>query len=217
MSHWELFSSHGLVLIYFSRYPRARLRDAAEAIGLTERAVQNNIRDLAASGHLIIEKVGRRNRYKVVGRKHLTHATTRSVSLRQLLQLFKLDESVVSPKVEKPAKAKADIKTVKPVPATESNTVEPAVVKPVVTEPIVTEPIVTEPAIAEPPWNTADEIDQPVAEQAADVEQSNIPPVKKQAVIVSDDKAAKTSAKKTTKKKIKETDADDLPQQDLLF
>lgn len=92
MSKWDLFSSHGLVLIFFARNPRARLRDAAEAVGITERAVQNNIRDLAASGHLIIEKVGRCNRYKVMGRKHLPHPTTRSVPLRQLLRLFKTSE-----------------------------------------------------------------------------------------------------------------------------
>ena len=92
MSNWDLFSSHGLVLIFFARNPRARLRDAAEAVGITERAVQNNIRDLAASGHLIIEKVGRCNRYKVMGRKHLPHPTTRSVPLRQLLRLFKSSE-----------------------------------------------------------------------------------------------------------------------------
>ncbi len=129
MSSWDLFSSHGLVLIYFYRNPRARLRDAAAAIGITERAVQNNIRDLSASGHLLIEKVGRCNRYKVMGRKHLPHPTTRSVPLRQLLRLFKADglEEKTAPA---PVKVKKKV-VIKPKPEVPQvvNTPEPEPIK----------------------------------------------------------------------------------------
>ncbi len=117
MSNWDLFSSHGLVLIFFARNPRARLRDAAAAIGITERAVQNNIRDLSASGHLIIEKVGRCNRYKVMGRKHLPHPTTRSVPLRQLLRLFKTSqaEEVTTDPTAKIVATKSSVSEKKPI------------------------------------------------------------------------------------------------------
>ncbi len=120
MSNWDLFSSHGLVLIFFARNPRARLRDAAAAIGITERAVQNNIRDLSASGHLIIEKVGRCNRYKVMGRKHLPHPTTRSVPLRQLLRLFKTKQAE-----EVTADSKAAVVTSKSSPIKTKTTASP--------------------------------------------------------------------------------------------
>ena len=205
MSGWELFSSHGLVLIYFSRHPRARLRDAADAIGLTERAVQNNIRDLSASGHLVIEKVGRRNRYKVVGRKHLTHPTTRSVSLRQLLKLFKVKDveeaALVTPMAESPTEAQveAEVKHETPDNYTQS--------------------------VAEPAWNTDQEI-QPESEaeiltelieteplkeitQEADIDSSSEP-------ITKPEKTGKP-VKQAEPAKTKEKKDDGLPQQDLLF
>ena len=193
MSGWELFSSHGLVLIYFSRNPRARLRDAAEAIGLTERAVQNNIRDLAASGHLVIEKVGRRNRYRVVGRKHLTHPTTRSVSLRQLLQLFKIDEpeksTVATAIISKPVSQK-----------TEKKKSTKSMVKPI--RNLVAEPIPK-------PEKLLEIVDTAIASNTP-----KIPKKQKPAEIL----PGQPKATKKDKPKRKETDKDDdLPQQDLLF
>ncbi|MCF6262441.1 MAG: hypothetical protein L3J24_02490 [Xanthomonadales bacterium] len=200
MSSWELFSSHGLVLIYFSRHPRARLRDAAEAIGLTERAVQNNIRDLAASGHLLIEKVGRRNRYRVVGRKHLTHPTTRSVSLSQLLQLFKLserqDSSLVTTVVKKTKSLQSPTRAVEDTPQ----------------------------IVAEPASNTAKEI--PIQAKAEPKSESKSEPKHAVETALNSDTEQKpevtssspVKTEKLTKSKKSKAEKDDsLPQQDLLF
>jgi len=210
MSGWELFSSHGLVLIYFSRHPRARLRDAADAIGLTERAVQNNIRDLAASGHLVIEKVGRRNRYKVVGRKHLTHPTTRSVSLRQLLKLFKISDVEAAALVTPVAEVSDEAEVAAEVP-----------------QAIVEE--VTQ-SVAEPAWNTDLETQsEPEAEIKKEV--VAVEPAKEssaetiaEVVPASSDKPdadkpekPEKSEKKIRPVKAKDKNDDGLPQQDLLF
>lgn len=207
MSGWELFSSHGLVLIYFSRHPRARLRDAAEAIGLTERAVQNNIRDLAASGHLLIEKVGRRNRYKVVGRKHLTHATTRSVSLRQILQLFKV----------------SDIKTASSVTPAKKPPTTPYPASPEAKAVITAEaPEQGIQRVAEPACNTEVETElrpdpeikvEPVEEISPEPKPEIKPEPEPEAVQL----ASLKSAKKNKAAETKDKPDDALPQQDLLF
>lgn len=49
------------------------MRDVAERVGITERAVQRIIEDLAASGYLTVERAGRRNRYLVHAQLPLRH------------------------------------------------------------------------------------------------------------------------------------------------
>jgi predicted ArsR family transcriptional regulator len=45
----------------------ARLRDIAEAVGVTQRAVQLILDDLETTGYVRRTKVGRRNEYAVLG------------------------------------------------------------------------------------------------------------------------------------------------------
>ena len=45
----------------------------AEAVGITERAVQQIVRDLVNQGYLRKTKVGRRNHYAVVRNAHFRH------------------------------------------------------------------------------------------------------------------------------------------------
>jgi DNA-binding Lrp family transcriptional regulator len=61
--NWTFLSNHGHVLVALSREPRARLRDLAEAVGITERAVLHILSDLEAEGILKRIREGRRNRY----------------------------------------------------------------------------------------------------------------------------------------------------------
>jgi DNA-binding transcriptional ArsR family regulator len=61
----NLLSTHGRVLEAISRGPRSRVRDLAEQVGLTERAVQGAIGDLVRNGYLERVREGRRNRYVV--------------------------------------------------------------------------------------------------------------------------------------------------------
>lgn len=42
-----------------------RMRDVAEEVGITERAVQRIVRELLDAGVLHHEKIGRRNRYSL--------------------------------------------------------------------------------------------------------------------------------------------------------
>ncbi|MGL4177652.1 MAG: helix-turn-helix transcriptional regulator [Dermatophilaceae bacterium] len=62
---WTLMSNHGHVLVALARDPTSRIRDVADAVGVTERAIQHILHDLVESGHVVRTKEGRRNRYQV--------------------------------------------------------------------------------------------------------------------------------------------------------
>ena len=70
---WTFLSNHGHVLICLARDPEARLRDVAQAVGITERAVQKIVADLEAAGVLTRERMGRRNRYQLAAERPLRH------------------------------------------------------------------------------------------------------------------------------------------------
>ena len=84
---WTFLSNHGHVLVSLARDPEARMRDVAEAVGITERAVQQIVHDLAEHGCLRKEKVGRRNRYEVLRRAHFRHDLESGVTLGEFLDL----------------------------------------------------------------------------------------------------------------------------------
>jgi DNA-binding MarR family transcriptional regulator len=85
---WTFLSNHGHVLVSLARDPDTRTRDVAEAVGITERAVQQIVHDLVEEGYVRKTKVGRRNRYTVVRRAHLRHRQVSRVTLGELLDLL---------------------------------------------------------------------------------------------------------------------------------
>lgn len=62
---WTFLSNHSHVLICLAKDPEMRMRDVAEQVGITERAVQRIVLDLEECGALERRKVGRRNRYTI--------------------------------------------------------------------------------------------------------------------------------------------------------
>ncbi|MBI1335401.1 MAG: winged helix-turn-helix transcriptional regulator [Phycisphaera sp.] len=70
---WTFLSNHGHVLICLAEDPTMRLRDVAQRVGITERAVQNIVADLEDAGVLSHTRDGRRNRYTLHGHKPLRH------------------------------------------------------------------------------------------------------------------------------------------------
>lgn len=84
---WTFMSNHGHVLVCLARDPDARMRDVAEAVGITERAVQLIVRDLVAQGYLRKDKVGRRNQYEVVRKAHFRHELEARVTLGKFVGL----------------------------------------------------------------------------------------------------------------------------------
>ena len=62
---WHFLSNHARVLAALSDDAEIRLRDVADQVGITERAAQSIVADLANAGFVTRTRVGRRNRYEV--------------------------------------------------------------------------------------------------------------------------------------------------------
>lgn len=85
---WTFLSNHGHVLVALSRDPSARLRDIADAVGITERATQAIVRDLESAGYVTKLKVGRRNEYRLHPDRRLRHPAESSTPIKALLSIF---------------------------------------------------------------------------------------------------------------------------------
>src|SRR5690348_4586645 len=66
---WTFLTNHAQVLLCLADDPEIRLRDVATRVGITERATQRIVSDLAQAGYVQTTRIGRRNRY-TVDRKH---------------------------------------------------------------------------------------------------------------------------------------------------
>ena len=85
LSNWTFLSNHAHVLICLSRNRDIRLRDVAEEVDITERAVQKIVKDLEDVHVISIEKEGRRNRYKINPDVKLRHPVEAHCSVGDLL------------------------------------------------------------------------------------------------------------------------------------
>ena len=85
---WTFLSNYGHILIYLARNPEARVRDIADAIGITERSALGIISDLENEGYMTVEKIGRRNKYKVNSRLKFRHSMESHKSIGDLIKIF---------------------------------------------------------------------------------------------------------------------------------
>ncbi|GAA4078986.1 helix-turn-helix transcriptional regulator [Nonomuraea soli] len=89
---------HARVLLEIARDPGVRLRDVAQTIGITERAVQGIVADLVQAGYVTRDRVGRRNHYSLNLDRHFRHHTEAHAPVRALVELFAGLESLVQGK-----------------------------------------------------------------------------------------------------------------------
>ncbi len=85
---WTFLTNHAHVLVCIARDPDVRLRDLAERVGITERAVQGIVSGLVDAGYVDRTRVGRRNRYAVNDALPLRHPLEQDQTVRCLLQLL---------------------------------------------------------------------------------------------------------------------------------
>ena len=85
MSNWTFLSNHAHVLFLLCSDPDLRMREIADKVEITERAVQRIIHDLVEEGYLIITKEGRRNHYEPQLAMHLRHPLESSITIGQLI------------------------------------------------------------------------------------------------------------------------------------
>jgi DNA-binding transcriptional ArsR family regulator len=85
---WDFLSSHAHVLLCVAHDPGIRLRDIADAVGITERAAHKILSDLVDEGYVERERAGRRNHYKVKPELHLRHPLVQEREVGDLLGLL---------------------------------------------------------------------------------------------------------------------------------
>ena len=84
---WTFLSNHAHVLVCLASGEELRLRDIADRIGITERAVQKILADLEREGLVTRSREGRRNRYDLHLDRPLRHPIEAHRSVRDLIQL----------------------------------------------------------------------------------------------------------------------------------
>lgn len=82
---WSLVTNHGHVLACIAADPNVRLRDIADAVGITERTAAQIVGELGQAGYLTKTRVGRRNRYRIDGKRKVRTAQVTTMTVAQLL------------------------------------------------------------------------------------------------------------------------------------
>ena len=85
---FSFLTNHGLTLLCIAEDPRARLRDIASSVGITERAAQRIVSDLVAAGYVEREREGRRNIYTVGAHLQVELPNQRDIDLGSLLNVL---------------------------------------------------------------------------------------------------------------------------------
>lgn len=89
---WTFLSNHAHVLICLAKDPHMRMRDVAERIGITERAVMKIVADLEGEGLLERHREGRRNAYDLHLDQPLRHPIEEHRTVGELVQLILDDD-----------------------------------------------------------------------------------------------------------------------------
>ncbi|HEY5630029.1 MAG TPA: helix-turn-helix domain-containing protein [Candidatus Limnocylindrales bacterium] len=84
-SHWTFLTSHAHVLLCVAADPGMRVRDIAEAVGITERAALRVLHDLVEAGYVTSERIGRRNRYRLQPEVPMRHPMERATPVGVLI------------------------------------------------------------------------------------------------------------------------------------
>jgi len=86
-ANWNFLSNHAHVLLCIASDPTMRLREVAQRVGITERAVQRIVAQLVDAGYLSRSRSGRRNLYHVHAAMPLRDTLLAAHQLKELLAL----------------------------------------------------------------------------------------------------------------------------------
>ncbi len=85
---WTFLTNHAHVLIVLQKEPGLVLREVANRVGITERAVQRIVQDLEEEGFVRRQRVGRKNHYEVSTEQALRHPIEAHRKIGDLLKLI---------------------------------------------------------------------------------------------------------------------------------
>ena len=85
---WTFLTNHARVLLCLAEEPDLRLREAAERIGITERAVQRIVADLEDAGVVTRTREGRRNHYTIEENARLRPPSDAHVTVGDFLNMM---------------------------------------------------------------------------------------------------------------------------------
>ena len=84
---WNFLSNHAHILICLAENPRARMRDVASRVGITERAAMRIVAHLEEAGVITRHKEGRRNFYDIHPEQPLRHPMESTCTVGSLLSM----------------------------------------------------------------------------------------------------------------------------------
>ncbi|MDF1850871.1 MAG: hypothetical protein P1U85_08565 [Verrucomicrobiales bacterium] len=84
---WGFMSNHTHVLVCLYLDPEMRLSEISFRVGLTLRIVQKIIKELADEKVIAIEKIGRRNHYRINLEYRLRHPLVKQHTVGELLEV----------------------------------------------------------------------------------------------------------------------------------
>ncbi|MBN2801675.1 MAG: MarR family transcriptional regulator [Deltaproteobacteria bacterium] len=85
---WTFLTNHAHVLLCIAKNPNFRLRDIAEVVGITERAVHRIVVDLTEAGFVDVKRDGRCNVYIMHPEKNLRHPIESQSLVAGLIKLI---------------------------------------------------------------------------------------------------------------------------------
>lgn len=88
MGDRALLTNHAHVLLCVAAHPDLRLREIAERVGVTERAVHRIVSDLECDGYLSRRRIGRRNIYELRRETRLRHPLESRATVADVIDLF---------------------------------------------------------------------------------------------------------------------------------
>jgi DNA-binding MarR family transcriptional regulator len=89
---WTFLTNHTQVLLRIAQNSDVRLRDVAQTVGITERAAQRIVADLAAAGIIERRRNGRRNHYLINRSAAMRHAAQAEYQVGPLLDLLRSED-----------------------------------------------------------------------------------------------------------------------------
>lgn len=87
-ARWTFLTNHAHALLCISKNPDCRLKDIAEMVGITERAVHRIVSDLTEAGFVDVQRDGRCNVYVMHAEKNLRHPVEAHLQVADLIRLI---------------------------------------------------------------------------------------------------------------------------------